>query len=464
MLKNLNKKIEDLKGDLINTTCKLVQIKSVEGAPQSGMPFGKGVNETLAAALQECALLGLKTKNVDGYAGHAEIGQGDEIIGILCHLDVVPEGDNWTYPPYGAEIHEGKIYGRGAIDDKGPAAAVIYALKAVKDLNINLNKRVRLILGTNEESGWKGIKYYLENEENPALGFSPDASFPVIHAEKGVLTFTLNADFEKIEKTEAIKIKEIKGGNAPNMVPDYCQAIIETDNILELQEFIEHSQYNLEVEEYNNYQLIIKSYGKSAHGSDPANGQNAISQLLVFLNSINMPHDDIGDLINFYQEKIGMDYNGKKMECYLKDEISGDLVFNTGMITLNENGVEITINIRYPVTYKKEDVLSRIRKETNSIGLEINDIQNFDPLLVEKDDPLVEKLMKIYREITGENQEPEAIGGGTYARTIDKAVAFGAALPGKNGGAHQKDEYVEIDNLVTAAKIYAGAIIELAGE
>ena len=176
--------IDEMKDEIIESLQRIVRIKSVEDEPEEGMPFGEGVNQCLESFLDIAKSLGLKTKNIDGYAGHVEIGEGEEILGILCHLDVVPEGSNWTYPPYAAEIHDGKIYGRGTIDNKGPAIASLYALKAIQDSGIKLNKRVRLILGTDEESGWECIRYYLDKEETPALAFSPDAEFPVIHGKR----------------------------------------------------------------------------------------------------------------------------------------------------------------------------------------------------------------------------------------------------------------------------------------
>ncbi|MGM0409848.1 MAG: Sapep family Mn(2+)-dependent dipeptidase, partial [Bacillota bacterium] len=174
MLKDLNNRIEEMRDNIIATTQELIRIKSVQDTPKDGKPFGEGVNKALEATLEIAKNMGFETGNIDGYAGYAEMGQGDEMLGILCHLDVVPEGSNWTYPPYAAEIHDDKIYGRGSIDDKGPAVAALYAMKAVKDSDITLNKRVRIIFGTNEESGWGGMDYYLENAEVPDFAFSPD--------------------------------------------------------------------------------------------------------------------------------------------------------------------------------------------------------------------------------------------------------------------------------------------------
>ncbi|MFW5976417.1 MAG: dipeptidase PepV [Bacillota bacterium] len=462
MLDKLNEKIENYKKDIISSTRKLIQIKSVETEPEQNMPFGPDVNEALETALNIAGILGLETKNIDGYAGYAEIGEGKDMLGILTHLDVVPEGDDWTFSPYGGEIKDGKIYGRGALDNKGPTIAVLYALKAILDLNIDLDKKVRLIMGTDEESGWEGLNYYGQNETLPDIGFSPDAYFPVIHAEKGVSVFNLYKKFNNIKKTsDQIKIISIKGGNAPNMVPDYCEAIIETSNVSALDELIEKEDYDLELVEENG-RLKIKSFGKSAHGSMPWEGINAISQLMVLLDKICKPEDDIDRFINWYQNHIGMEYYGESIGCGFEDNVSGKLIFNIGMIDLDNDEVKITVNIRYPVTYKIEEIFDSMKKELNKVNIDLEESQHIGPLHVSKNDELVLKLMDVYKEITGEDREPIAIGGGTYARALKKGVAFGPLFPDRPEVAHQKDEYILIDDLIKATKIYANAIVKLA--
>ncbi|MCG0276560.1 MAG: Sapep family Mn(2+)-dependent dipeptidase, partial [Thermosediminibacteraceae bacterium] len=171
---------------LIKSVCEIIKIRSVEDAPAPGKPFGEGVARALEYALDLSRSFGFRTKNLDNYIGWAEWGEGAEMVGILVHLDVVPEGSGWTYPPFGGEIHDGKIYGRGAVDNKGPAMAALYALKTLKDAGVKFKRRVRVIFGTNEESGMKCIKYYLEHDEEPTMAFSPDAEYPIINGEKGI--------------------------------------------------------------------------------------------------------------------------------------------------------------------------------------------------------------------------------------------------------------------------------------
>lgn len=455
------KRVEEMRDDIIKSTQELVRIKSVEEEAEPGMPFGKGVNDSLEYALNLADEMGFETKNFDGYAGHAEIGEGDDIVGILVHLDVVPEGSNWTYPPYAAEIHDGKLYGRGVLDDKGPAVAALYAMKALKDSGAPLNKRVRIIFGTDEESGWEGLDYYLEKEEAPTVAFAPDAEYPAIHAEMGILIFNLEQEFESGCGCEDIKIVSIKGGTAPNSVPDSCQAILEGNDLSRVEEAAKNSEFDLEAEEKDG-QLIIKSTGVSAHGSLPESGQNAISQLLVFLDSLALSSCDLCNFIKDYNEKIGMEYYGESIGCGFEDDASGKLIFNVGQIDLTEDRVKVVVNIRYPVTNNDKEVFESMEKALADTNIEIVKGEQMDPLYVPADDELVVKLMDVYRELTGdEDAEPIAIGGGTYARGVKKGVAFGPLFPGQPEIAHQKDEHMAVDDLILNAKIYAQAIAAL---
>ena len=457
---NLLANVDAMRDQIIRSTQELVQIKSVEEAGQPGMPFGKGINDCLEYVLQLSKELGFKTRNVDGYAGHAEIGEGDEIVGVLVHLDVVPEGSNWTYPPYAAEIHDGKIYGRGVIDDKGPAIAALYAMKAVLDSGIKLNKRVRVIFGTDEESGWKDLDYYFKHEEMPAIGFAPDAEYPAIHGEKGILIFNLTHKFGHLASD--IVVKSVKGGNAPNMVPDYCEAALSGDlkaAKAAFEAYVAKHQVKLEWDESAG-DAVIKSYGVSSHGSLPEHGVNAVSQLLLFLASLGLKGDQ-GAFFQVYAEKIGMEYYGQSIGCGLSDEVSGKLVFNVGMIDLTETDVKIVVNIRYPVTKNSLEVFAGMREALAGTDLVVVEGSDSKPLYVPVDDELVVKLMSVYREMTGDRSEPITIGGGTYARAITKAVAFGPLFPGQPELAHQKDEYFAVEDLILNTKIYAKAIAAL---
>ncbi len=462
----ISKWVESYKEDVIKDLKGLLAIRSVEEKASDEKPFGEGPYRALRYMLDLGASMGFKTKNVDNYAGHIEYGDGNEIIGVLVHLDVVPEGEEpWVYPPYSGEVHEGRIYGRGAIDNKGPAVAVLYALKALKESNLPLNKKIRLILGTNEESGWGGIHYYLKNEKAPDMAFSPDADFPVIHAEKGILIFDLVKDFS-FQPDKGLVLKSIKGGNAPNMVADKCTAVLKNENmnnvLQELSNFTEITGYHL-TSKIEGDLITIVSTGKSAHGATPEKGINAISQMMLFLAQLEFINSDINDFIRFYAEHIGMEYNGESFGCEFEDEVSGKLTFNVGMIEADEKKGRITVNIRYPVTIDSEDVFKALKSKTKKKIFEIIHGEDMKPKYLPKDHELVKTLMNVYQKHTGDyDTAPIAIGGGTYARAIEKAVAFGPVFIGQEALEHQKNEYIEIDLLIKAAKIFADAMYELA--
>ncbi|PXV69345.1 succinyl-diaminopimelate desuccinylase [Halanaerobium congolense] len=464
MKDKIMKTAESLRKDIILSTQELVRIPSVEAEAVGEYPYGENVYQALAKALEISEAMGFETKNIDNQAAHIEMGEGEEILALLCHVDVVPEGSNWTYPPYAAEVHDNKIFGRGTIDDKGPAAAALYAMKIVKDLNIELNKRVRLILGTNEESGMASLVYYFKKEKMPELAFSPDATFPAIHAEKGILDLKFSADFKE-ENKEGLKLEKIKGGNAANMVPDYAEAVLSGINKAELEKLLEQIDYeaaDLNLEEVGNKLKLVYT-GISAHGSMPEEGKNAISYLIKILAELPFAKTKVREFFDFYSKKIGTEYDGASIGCKDQDDVPTALTFNTGVIKGDQNKVEFIVNIRYPVKSNAEKVTADIRNNLNQQLIKVEILKDAEPLYVAKDDPFIQKLMAAYQEFTGDKSDPIAIGGGTYARLVDKGVAFGPLFPGQPELAHQKDEYIEIDDLVKSAAIYAKAIIDIAG-
>ncbi len=461
---NFDQRIDAMRADIIKSTQEIVQIKSVEGEAAGDMPFGEGVQKSLEYVLDLSDTLGFNTKNVDNYAGHADFGDGEETLGLLVHIDVVPEGDNWDYPPYGAEIHNNRLYGRGTIDDKGPAIAALYAMKAVMDSGIKLNKKVRMIIGTNEETHWKGINYYLEREKAPDLGFTPDAEFPAIHGEKGILIFNLLKKFEEKLDDGGIEVLSIKGGTAPNAVPDYCEAHLKTDKEFEhiLIAYNNEKKGKIELERNGNA-IVLKSFGVAAHGSTPEKGVNSIAHMLEFLNVLDLQIGALSKFIRDYSRLVGMDLNGERLGCAIEDEQSGKLVLNVGEIDLSADEVSMAINIRYPVTEEAKTVYDGIKEKLIGLDITIEEVEMRLPLYVEKDNELVVKLMDVYRQHSGDTtSEPITIGGGTYARAIKNAVAFGPLMQDMEETAHQRNEYIDIDHLIKVSKIYAHAIYALA--
>ncbi len=454
----LDEKILSMKEEIIKGVQECVKIKSVEEPAKDNMPFGEGVNKALEYCLDLSTSMGFKSVNVDNMLGYAEYGTGEEMVAVLGHLDVVPEGEGWTYPPYGGEVHNGKIYGRGTTDDKGPTIGALYALKAIKDLNIPLKRRVRIFFGLNEETGSKCVKHYVDKgEEMPVCGFTPDAEYPIINGEKGIVTCKYKRKLHQSEN----KIIALSGGIASNVVPDYAEAIIEIGNndinkIIEIAKQFE----KIAVEEYGS-NLKIKSYGVSAHGSTPEKGKNAISQLLLFLENLKL-NKDAEEFVSFMNKYFGLDVNGIKLGIYMEDDISGKFILNLGTVKLDNDEISIEINMRYPVKKSYEDFIDTFKDKMLSGGFEEVYLRHKKSLYVSPDTEFVKKLQKVYEEKVGDKAELISIGGGTYAKAMDNVVAFGPIFKGEPMVEHKPDEYIKIDSLIKNVQIMAAAIRELA--
>lgn len=443
------------KDALIKTTQELVRIPSVKEPPAGeGKPFGEPIAQALEYTLAKGRELGFKTENFSGYAGHIEFGQGPETVGILCHLDVVPAGEGWSVDPFGGEIVEDKIYGRGTIDNKGPAVAALYALVALKDSGWQPKRRVRIILGTDEESGWGCMDHYMKVAAKPHFGFAPDAEFPVINSEKGILHVELSG---KLQSPQGITLKEIRGGNRPNMVPDRCFVSllgVQEGQISALASKL-GARLDMRKEEDGGISLVFK--GVSAHGSMPESGENAISYALALLYNLGFTQGIIG----FLYEKIGFSHDGRGLNIEFRDTVSGPLTVNMGVISMEGDTVKVALDIRYPVSYQEGQILAGISSALPGHVTLVSQ-GGKGPLHVDANSELVKILQRVYEKHTGEEAKLISIGGGTYARALDNGVAFGPVFPGQPELAHQQDEFISIGHLTKLMEIYADAIKMLA--
>lgn len=455
----LNTYIDSIKNQIIHSTCELIKIPSVQSNFTSPTePFGKNCANALEYTLELGKSLGFRAKNLDGYCGYLEFGEGSELVGIIGHLDVVPAGENWTFPAFDASLHNEKIYGRGAIDDKGPVIASLYAMKAVME-NCNVKKRVRLILGLDEENDWRCIHYYKQVEEIPSISFSPDADFPCIYAEKSLLHLHLSQENPSNTPIQIIDI-DCKN-NAINVVPKYCSITLEiapTHSLAKCLAFFKN--YDLQTIVTKNTIKLI-STGMAAHAAHPELGNNAISKLLVILFeffknfSIDLP------ILSYFHQYFGTEFNGKSLGIHFEDE-SGKLTLNVAQFTLEHGKLCISSDLRIPVHTSASTIQEKIHQAFAPSNINVTYDGQKPALYLPKDAKLITTLCDIFHEVSGLEANPVAIGGATYARAFANCVSFGPNLPGHKDMCHQADEFISIDNLLLCCKIYAKAIERLA--
>lgn len=458
--------VEAHRAEIVQTTQALLQIPSLEGPAAPGAPFGVETRQALDSAMSVARRYGLTVKDMDGYAAHAEwaapgVAPDAPIVGALAHVDVVPPGDGWTHPPFGAEIAAGKIYARGAIDDKGPAMAALWAILAVKACDVPLSKRLRLILGANEESGFGCVKYYFEHEEMPATGFTPDAMFPLVYAEKGIANAVLTHPAPP--EGETLHLVELSGGQRPNMVPDSAQAVLENAAAWAGIVARLNAVVGISTEEQDGgARLRVTAKGVSAHGSTPNEGVNAVAVLCDALLLLDHSEDQV-QIIQQVRD-WAQDTTGAALGIDGKDDVAGPLTCNLGIAALEGGKITLTFNIRYPVTWNLETLNGCLRAGIADSGWALEPMTDQAPLYVPLEDPLVATLLEVYRSETGDGREPLTMGGGTYARAMTKGVAFGAHFPDQDesdGGAHEKDECWPVEHLLRATVIYARALARL---
>ena len=438
---------EQVKEEFLSSLKLLISYPSVLNENENGTPFGQAIQDVLEKTLEICQGLGFKTYlDPKGYYGYAEIGQGKELLDVLCHLDVVPSGDeaDWKTPPFEAIVKDGYIFGRGVQDDKGPSMAALYAVKALLDSGVVFQKRVRFIFGTDEETLWRCMGRYNELEETATLGFAPDSSFPLTYAEKGLLQVKLHgpgSDFLQLEAGEAFNVVPAKAS--------YQGA------------FLEKVIAGLRAAgfDYEETADEVTVLGVPKHAKDAAQGVNAIVRLAKVLQLL-APHP----ALSFIADAVGEDATGSRLFGPILDEPSGSLSFNIAGLTITPERSEIRIDLRIPVLADKEDLVRILSKKAADYQLTYEEFDYLAPLYVPKNSELVSTLMGIYQEKTGDNSPAMSSGGATFARTMPNCVAFGALFPGAEQTEHQANERAKLDDLYKAMDIYAETIRRLAGE
>jgi succinyl-diaminopimelate desuccinylase len=449
------------RNEMIEALGKMIRIESVKSDPQYLMPYGKGVFDALMKMMSLAEHLDFDSVTLFSRMGYVDYGEGDETFAILTHLDVVPAGDGWTVPPFDVTVKDGKIYGRGVVDNKGPAIASLFALSSIKEDCVNLNKRVRLIFGCDEESGWEDITFYKEHGgEIPDMAIAPDAGFPIINAEKGMVQLALVKNSYEAGSGSGIEVLRIDGGDRVNVVPGHCECVLR-GRTAALREMLEMFNADVDVPvkiELREDGVLLTSEGKPAHGSTPEKGRNAVAYMLAFLNQLPLKKSHMSDAVYQLAQYVGVATDGSLMGVEAKDA-SGALTMNLGYIRTTKDGVEAGLDIRYPVTGARGPIVDQVRGKMTEFDVR----QRFalDAHVVPEDSPLVQGLKHAYEEITGERAACLTMGGATYARAFPNAVAFGPMFPGQKSTEHQADEHMEVESLIKLADIIANAIMTI---
>lgn len=458
-----NKEITSLQDAFIDDLKGLIKIESVrdENSVTHHAPFGKGCRDALDYMLNLARRDGFDVLDIDGYAGVISYGEGSESVGVLAHLDIVPVGEGWTYPALDAQVVEGYMFGRGTVDDKGPAMASYYALKLLKNQQIIRNKKVMLILGCDEESGMQCMDYYKQHGEIPTLGFTPDADFPVIYGEKGGLHVHFHGTMPSC-------ITYMKAGERANVViEEACAKVRVWDDALDVlfQFYLESNGLRGRIE-HSEGGCILYMKGKAAHGAMPYDGLNAGLHLLNF---IGIAWKDT--FVKTIYELLH-DWMGKPLDINFEGAHMGFLTMNTGIISIEDSNIDILVDIRYPNDMDVKEIEQCITRQAkrNKLPLSIEFHEKAAPLFVDPNSKLVTTLSAVYREYSHDDSTPnKTIGGGTYAKKFDNFVAFGPEFPNTTipeglcvGGVHQANEAVCLQDLYTSIAIYTESIKRLA--
>lgn len=420
-------------------------------------PFGKACREALDKMMEIGRNAGFNVKDIDGYACVIEYGEQEESIGILAHLDIVPIGDDWTHDPLGCQEVNGFMFGRGVLDDKGPLIAGLTAMRILKDNIIQLNKKIQLICGCDEESGMQCMQYYCEHEKLPVVSFTPDANFPVIYGEKGIMSLELKGKVKS-------PILSMSAGERMNVVIGKAEAIVSDFHYEDEFNFYLKSNGLTGFTQETAGHTLIHIDGVSAHASLPWLGVNAGLHILNFVGCAYK----IEALSTLAQ--MLMDVRGYATQIGIEGAYMGPLTCNAGIIRISDNELCVTLDIRYPNDTTCQNVLDGMTKALKEADIDLNVecTSNSEPLFLNPNSDFIQTLMNVYKEYSKDDFTPAmTMGGGTYARKLPNCVAFGPEFPNPAptdmiiGGPHQADEAINIEEMMTSIAIYAAALESL---
>ena len=449
--------------EMVDDICRLVRIESISGVSWPGMPYGIGPATALNAAESMAQNMGFAVTDYDGYVAAIDMNDKPTQLDILAHLDVVPGGDGWTVTtPFAPVEKGGLLYGRGVSDDKGPAVAALYAMRAVKELGVPLSKNVRLILGTDEECGSDDIAYYYQQEKEAPMTFSPDADFPLINIEKGRVHGVLTAKWN--EPSALPRIASLHCGERPNIVPRMAESVVLGLTAAEVSPI----STALSAETGITYHLTdtdaglsIRAEGIGAHASTPQLGNNALTGLLALLHRLPVENDNAMQRLNVLHTLFPHgDFFGKAAGMACHDTLSGDTTLALTVAHLENGQLRGEFDSRTAISADRANTAEVLAQNLAQNGI-TPDFHYTAPHHVPAESPLVQELLRCYETYTGQKGEALAIGGFTYVHDLKNGVAFGCAMPGFDTHMHGADECMDIDTLLLSAQMFAQAIIDL---
>lgn len=413
---------------------KVMKVDSVKGLAETGAPFGKGPKKALETALDLASALGFETKIVSDAVGYAQYGtNNDEYIGVVGHLDVVEAGSGWSYPPFDLTLENGVLYGRGVLDNKGPAISTLYALAVLKELNIPLSKTIRILFGTDEESGSADIPLYLATEKPPIYGFTPDCKYPAVYGERGLVGIEI---VTVMPEKEVKQISNFKGTFTRSSVPDHLEVTLKNGEEIQIE-------------------------GKRAPSNAPEMGENVLTKFAEIATNEHFFTGELADYFSWLATALHLKHDGSGLGIDFSDQASGKLMLTPYAFKIEKNKVHLTLSIRYPVSVTEENILVELKQHL-PMDSQLQIIRKMPATSFPLDHPMLKIMQEVYEECTGMDGTPVTTTGATYARTMPNIVAFGPSFPGQKGIAHNKDEYMDLADLMKNMEIYAVTMAELA--
>lgn len=419
--------------DFFSGLQSVMAINSVKGSKTPTAPFGVGPKEAVLKALELAEKMGFETKLVNNAMGYAQWGSDNEnYVAVVGHLDVVPEGTGWSYPPFDLTEEDGTLYGRGILDNKGPIMSNLYALSVLKELGFRNKQTIRIIFGSDEESGSADIPMYLANEKPPLYGYTPDCKYPAVYGERGVVGFDIITTFTDQSLKE---LSSFVGNFDRSSVPD-----------------------TLTVTLSNNRTISI--LGKRSPSNAPELGENVITLFAEKVRVDNLLTGELQDYFTWLAHSFHNKHQGEGLGANFSDVDSGALQLTPYDLVFNENTACLSVSIRYPISVTEAEVISAITKKlfANS-SIEIT--RRMPSTVFDKHHPMIDKMTKVYEYASGLDGTPVTTTGATYARSMPNIIAFGPSFPGQKGIAHNKDEYMTVADLMKNMEIYALTLAEL---